>query len=200
MIQSHYRLFFVIDYSKYQTIAQSFYNFLKLIDHFIVQNQIKAHKMKKSCYLQIPKYLGLALITLFSLNATAQENISWIDFPDPAFELNGLPWYEENKPDLFRLPKRVQPIVREAVWKLGKSPSGARIRFKSDCTTLGSRIKYPRLSGMSNMHVFGQSGVDLYVNGHYTSTAIHQKEVEIEQILFTSTTSEQREFVLYLPL
>ncbi len=156
--------------------------------------------MKKFCYLQTPKYFGLALITFFSLNAIAQEQINWIDFPDPAFEVNGLPWYEENKPDLFRLPKRVESLVREAVWKLGKSPSGARIRFKSDCTTLGVCIKYPRLSGMNNMHVFGQSGVDLYVDGKYTSTAIHQKKVEVEQILFKTAIPKLREFVLYLPL
>jgi len=156
--------------------------------------------MKPFCNFQKPKYLCLALVTLFSLNAAAQEEINWIEFPDPAFEVNGLPWYEENKPDLFRLPKRVEPLVREAVWKLGKSPSGARIRFKSDCTTLGICIKYPRLSGMSNMHVFGQSGVDLYVDGRYTATAIHHKEVEVEQILFKTTIPKLREFVFYLPL
>ncbi len=130
----------------------------------------------------------------------AQSEMRWIDFPDSAFEVNGLPWFNENAPDLYRLPKRLSDVVRPPVWSLAKSPSGGRIRFKSNCTSLGIRLEYPRLSGMRNMHVFGQSGVDLYADGKYVGTAIHNKELEVEHIYFSNAQAQEHEFVLYLPL
>ena len=130
----------------------------------------------------------------------AQEEIRWIEFPDSMFEVNGLPWFNENSPDLYRLPKRLENVVRPPVWGLAKSPSGGRIRFSSDCSTLGIQLEYPQLSGMRNMHTFGQSGVDLYTNGIYFGTAIHDKELEAEHFYFKDAPVEKREFVLYLPL
>jgi len=56
------------------------------------------------------------------------------------------------------------------------------------------------MSGMKNMHVFGQSGVDLYTNGTYTGTAIHGKDTGVEHVYFKSATPEMRDHVLYLPL
>ena len=124
----------------------------------------------------------------------------WTDFPNPAFELDGLPWYSENAPDLFRFPKRIQDHIPKGLWGLAQQTSGVRIRFRSNCTTLGIRLLYPGLSGMRNMHVFGQSGVDLYADGRYIGTATHQDEEEVEHIFFNDATAEWREFTLYLPL
>ena len=57
----------------------------------------------------------------------AEDDIRWISFPDSSFEVNGLAWFNENTPDLFRLPKRLKGIVREPVWNLAQSTSGALI-------------------------------------------------------------------------
>ncbi|MGC9326997.1 MAG: SGNH/GDSL hydrolase family protein [Candidatus Hinthialibacter sp.] len=130
----------------------------------------------------------------------AGENIRWISFPDSQLEVNGLPWFEENAPDLFRLPKRAQGVVRKAVWGLGVYCSGARIRFQSDCTALAIRYNNLSPSSMQNMHVFGQSGVDLYVDGVYAGTAVNKATSEIEHIYFQNAQPKQREYVLYLPL
>ncbi|MFH1738857.1 MAG: SGNH/GDSL hydrolase family protein [bacterium] len=144
--------------------------------------------------------IQILLFLFISVVGFADDDLNWIEFPDPAFQVNGLPWFEENSPDLFRLPKRVQDIVRPPVWNLAQSTSGARIRFKSDCTTLGIRIEYPNLSNMRNMHVFGQSGVDLYVDGVYFNTATHRDEKEVEHIFFQNASPEKREYTLYLPI
>ncbi|MHC4433136.1 MAG: SGNH/GDSL hydrolase N-terminal domain-containing protein, partial [Planctomycetota bacterium] len=142
------------------------------------------------------------LFVTFSLPAAlfSADDIRWIDFPASSFEVNGLPWFEENTPDLFRLPKRLKGNVREPVWSLAQSTSGAQIRFKSDCSTLAIRYENLRMSGMRNMHVFGQSGVDLYTDNIYIGTAIHGKEKDVEHIYFRNASSEYREHVLYLPL
>ncbi len=134
------------------------------------------------------------------ISLNAQDNLQWISFPNASLEVDGAPWFNENSPDLFRLPKRLQNIIREPVWNLAQNPSGVRIRFKSDCTALGIRFENPFLSGMSNMHRFGQSGIDLYVDGSYLGTAIHGEDKQVEHIFFKDIPKQKREFVLYLPL
>jgi hypothetical protein len=110
-------------------------------------------------------FVLLVIVLIFPVVFLAEENgIKWIEFPDPVFKIDGLPFWKENAPDLFRLPKSLQEKVRKPVWRLSKSPSGGRIRFRSDCTLLAVRLQYPHKGNMKNMHTFGQCGVDLYVN------------------------------------
>ena len=143
---------------------------------------------------------------IFALTFTAaplfaEDELKWIEFPDPAFELNGLAWYEENAPDLFRFPKRIESQITKGLWGLAQQTSGVRIRFKSDCSSLGIRYENTKMSGMRNMHRFGQSGVDLYTNGRYVTTAIHGEEnTAVERVYFKNATSKVREHLLYLPL
>jgi len=130
----------------------------------------------------------------------AEDDIRWISFPDSCFEVNGLAWFDENAPDLFRLPKRLKEVVRPPVWSLAQSTSGAQIRFRSNCSLLAIRYENLSLSGMKNMHVFGQSGVDLYTDTQYIGTAIHGQTTEVEHVYFKQAAPEEREHCLYLPL
>jgi hypothetical protein len=50
------------------------------------------------------------------------------------------------------------------------------------------------------MHVFGQSGVDLYTDNTYIGTAIHGETTGVEHVYFKEASPEYREHVLYLPL
>jgi hypothetical protein len=149
------------------------------------------------------RHASIAVVLLvFVLPAIlcAEDEIRWIAFPDSSFEVNGLAWFEENAPDLYRLPKRLKEVVRGPVWSLAQSTSGAQIRFKSDCSLLAIRYENLSLSGMKNMHVFGQSGVDLYTDALYIGTAIHGQATEVEHVFFKQASPEEREHVLYLPL
>ncbi len=148
------------------------------------------------------KVTTLILILMSISFAWAKEkvHIKWIDFPDPQFKVYGLPFWEENAPDLYRLPKSAQNLVRKPVWNLAKSPSGGRIVFKSDCTTLTIRLQYPSLGGMKNMHTFGQCGVDLYVDDVYVRTAIPKDTTFVEFEFFSGVTKQMRQFTIYLPL
>ncbi len=122
----------------------------------------------------------LSVMFILPETLSAGDGIRWICFPDSSFEVNGLAWFDENNPDLLRLPKRLKEVVREPVWNLAQSTSGASIRFKSDCSTLAIRYENLRMSGMKNMHVFGQSGVDLYlhhVNLGFSGNGKGEKEV-----------------------
>ncbi len=141
-----------------------------------------------------------ALLPLLLLAA----NADWIPPQDPRFEIAGLPWVAENKGELIRLPLRLQEALPPAVWNLGLSPSGGRIRFRTDSTRLAIRIEYPSPPNMANMHAFGQTGIDLYLDGVYRSTAIAPKDAAkekiVEHIFFEGLPRQQRDIVLYLPL
>jgi lysophospholipase L1-like esterase len=129
-----------------------------------------------------------------------EQAIFWREFPNSNFLVNGLPFWQENLPDFFRLPKSLQNKVRKPVWNLSKSPSGGRIRFRSNCTTLAIKLQYPHLSNMKNMHTFGQCGVDLYINNTYIRTAVPTDSTYIRFVFFENQKAEMRNITLYLPL
>jgi lysophospholipase L1-like esterase len=138
--------------------------------------------------------------------AAEQAALRWIELPSPQLEVNGLPWYGENHGELFRLPARLKDTVRAPVWNLARSPSGGRIRFRSNSTALAIRLEYPSPPDMRNMHAFGQTGVDLYADGVYRGTAIADKDAAPGKVYEHSYYSApegprvEREITLYLPL
>jgi len=122
--------------------------------------------------MRLARILLALLPTAVALVAQPEaEPIRWIGFPNPQFEVNGLPWFEQNESQLVRLPLRLKESFRKPVWDLAQSPSGGRIRFRTDSTLLAIRLEYPSPPEMRNLHAFGQTGVDLYVDGTYRGTA-----------------------------
>lgn len=131
---------------------------------------------------------------------------AWLPVLDSRLEINGLPWQAENGTDLIRFPSRLKDNLPKAVWTLAQSPSGGRIRFRTDSSRLAIRLEYPSPPGMRNMHAFGQTGVDLYLDGIYHSTAIASADakpgVPVEHVYFElkDAPRAEREITLYLPL
>lgn len=127
--------------------------------------------------------------------------MNWIPFPDPRLPVFGLPWFEENAPDLFRLPKSWQARFRPPVWDLARSPAGARIRLTSDTSRLAVRLDYGQVGHMNNMHRIGQHAVDAYVDGVFWKNAAPlEGQPQIEQELFVGVPRAPRAIDLYLPL
>jgi hypothetical protein len=145
------------------------------------------------------QYLGMRMGPLLLL-----ASLAWIAPQDPRFDIQGAPWLAENPGDLIRLPHRLKDQIPESVWNLGQSPSGVRIRFRTDSTRLTIKLAYPSPPNMTNMHAFGQTGVDLYIDGVYRSTAIATKDASsstpIEHVFFENLPRQERELTLYLPL
>lgn len=143
---------------------------------------------------------------LFALPLKAQAPPRWISLPSESLEVDGLPWYKENKAEFFRLPLRVKDTVPEPVWNLALSPTGGRIRLRTDSRLLAVRLEYPSPPNMRNMHAFGQTGVDAYVNGVYWSTATADQDAKPGKIYehqffdWHDRPKQAREITLYLSL
>jgi hypothetical protein len=131
-------------------------------------------------------------------------SVDWLPPQDARFEIRGLPWLAENKGEMIRLPLRLKDALPPSVWNLGLSPSGGRIRFRTDSTRLAIQLEYPSPPNMANMHAFGQTGVDLYLDGVYRSTATAPKDAAkekiVEYVFFEGLPKQEREITLYLPL
>jgi len=132
--------------------------------------------------------------------------LRWVQLAGGELEINGLPWFKENGGSLSRLPIRAKSTFRKPVWSLAQCPSGARIRFRTDSSILSIRLEYSSAPNMANMHAFGQTGVDAYVDGAYMVSAIADSNARAgkvyEPILFDFSRQQriEREITLYLPL
>src|SRR5690349_1949593 len=142
--------------------------------------------------------------SLLAAPLCADSELRWLPLPSPELEIDGLPWFAQNGGEFFRLPAASRDRFPQPVWNLAKSPSGARIRFCTNSTALAVRLEYPSAPNMSNMHAFGQTGVDLYTDGVYASTAIADKDAKpgklYEHAYFGARPQSWREVTLYLSL
>ncbi len=152
---------------------------------------------------------GFAILGMLFLSMgarAAEDAVRWLDPSKEPLEVNGLAWYKENRGEWMRLPLRLQDSFRKPVWNLAQSPSGGRIRFRTDSQIVSIRLEYPSPPDMVNMHAFGQTGVDLYADGKYLGTAVAPKDaapekaVEHRYFALKDAARREREMVLYLPL
>ncbi len=130
----------------------------------------------------------------------APEAVQRIAFPDARLAVHGLPWFEEDKPVLRRLPGRLKDTFRPAVWGLAQSPSGGRIRFRTDSLRIGITAKNPSTNHMHHMTTVGESGLDLYVGKDFVNSAWPDKDGKIEKTWTAGPTKAMRDITIYLPL
>jgi hypothetical protein len=123
-----------------------------------------------------------------------------IPFPDPRLAVYGLPWFHEDSPVLRRLPARLKETFRSAVWGLAQSPSGGRIRFRTDSTHVGIVAENPGFSNMHHMASVGENGFDIYVGRDYLGSAWPDKEGKIVKTWGVGPERKLRDITIYLPL
>jgi len=129
-----------------------------------------------------------------------EDEFEWVSADDPRITIDGLPFLEENEGQLFRFPKRAEGLVPDNVWRLSQCPSGGRIRFRSDTSSLAVRATYDNLPNLRNIHAFGQSGIDAYLDGKYVGSVAPRKDLQIETAFYENAPKGEHEFTLYLPL
>ncbi len=141
-----------------------------------------------------------------SLSVRAQDHaVRWIPATSDLVTVNGLPWFEENGREFIRLPKRAEAVLNRDLWGCSLNTSGARVRFKTDSTSLRLRIHHG--GGAISMHHFcarGCSGIDLYEGPPDKMTWWMNNEPAVIHApyisqYFADLPQKLREFTLYLP-
>lgn len=102
-----------------------------------------------------------------------------------------------------RLPATLKEVSRPPVWHLGKNSSGLALRFRSNSTQISARWNLLEDVNMNHMTDTGIKGLDLYAwNGREWQFVNSGRPTakENEQVIISSMTPLEREFMLYLPL
>ncbi len=155
------------------------------------------------------KLTGLITLLIALICNMSYSQTKWIDVKtSEQIAVNGLPWYQQNDRQFIRLPLVEKDNITPAAWWMSKCPSGARVRFKTDSSSLKLRICHgmensDRLA-MWHMSSVAVSGIDLYIgppeNMTFWKTTNPQSGSEAyEHIYFENLAKKTREFTLYLP-
>ena len=122
----------------------------------------------------------------------AGGSLEWIAFPSPQLELRGLPWFAENAPELWRLPRSAQARVPARVWTRAVAPGGGRIRFSSTTSRLLLRVEV--IQAQKKPAYF-----DAYVDGERAGSAGATGPKTAELVLFSGRDRRPKEITIYLP-
>lgn len=103
-----------------------------------------------------------------------------------------------------RLPSYLKDNVsRPALWRLGKNTSGLAIRFNSNSTSITTKWEVLEDVSMNHFTETGIKGLDLYAwkdNKWQFVNSARPTGKKTEQVIIAAMTSENREFMLFLPL
>jgi len=145
-----------------------------------------------------------ALLLAAGLLAGQDVAVNWMPVASAGIDVAGLPWFQANHGEFWRLPAQSKDSFPRAVWNLALDSAGGRIRFRTNSSTVALRLEWPHPSDMRNMHSFGQSGVDLYVGGAYQGTATPDKDATAgkvyEHVYFKGQPRVMRDITIYLAL
>lgn len=149
----------------------------------------------------------LAIVAVIQTASAQGDNTVWVvPGTHPALRVHGLAWFEQNEHTYYRLPLAQKEDVPEAVWNRSLRPASARIRFKTNSTSLRLKINHGmnRPLQMENMSPIGAGGIDLYVGApgqmsFWTTTKPRSFENEYEYVYFQNLEPRLRELTLYLP-
>ncbi len=158
--------------------------------------------LRCSVFLTILKMLPATLVVMLSGAAQAEsgQERQHIAFPDSRLEVFGLPWFNEDKPVLRRLPLRLKERFSAAVWNLAQEPSGGRIRFRTDSTNIEIVAANPSFSNSHHMTSVGENGFDLYNGRNYVASAWPDSSGKITKEWQLGSERKMRDITIYLPL
>ena len=152
----------------------------------------------------------MAVVATVLLAAPFAQALKWIDVStDRSVEVDGLAWFKANGGQFIRLPLDREDDIKNGtdlyVWGNGQYPSTARVRFRTDSTSLHLKIDHggARLA-MWHMASIAVSGIDLYIGApgnesFWNPTRPLSGTNEYEHAFFDGMPKQMREFTLYLP-
>lgn len=132
--------------------------------------------------------------------AVADADSEWLWYDPVGLTIEGRGWSDTLTP-FERLPARVEGVVRETIWNLGRHSAGLSLRFFSDASAFAAKWEAP--GRMNHMAATGVAGLDLYVRhaGHWRWLAVGRPSAEQNrEVVVKGLPRGRREYRLYLPL
>ena len=143
------------------------------------------------------------IITACLLLASALLNSQTVYYEASEFPLIGK-ITTETETRYERLPAYLKDNVsRPAIWNLGKNTSGLAIRFNSNSTSISAKWEVLKDVSMNHFSDTGIKGLDLYAwenNKWQFVRSARPTGKESEQVIISSMSPKDREFMLFLPL
>lgn len=102
-----------------------------------------------------------------------------------------------------RLPACLKTKCRKPVWSLGKNTAGLAVRFRTNSTSISLQWDLLNNTIMNHMAFVGIKGLDLYVwvdNKWAYANSARPTGVTNRADMIRNMTSQDREYLLYLPL
>lgn len=124
--------------------------------------------------------------------AAAAGDLRWLPFPHPQLELRGLPWFQENAPELWRFPQSAKFRIPAGVWNRAVASDGGRIRFASTTSRLAIRVQ---TTPAQTKPCF----IDTYIDDDYVSSANALGVEPTELLLFAGQGRGRKNITIYLP-
>ena len=132
------------------------------------------------------------------------SGLLWYAPSEKPFRLAGFNWFEHDKV-YRRLPVKPKPALPDGVESLAWCTAGGQIKFQTDSSRIGIKVKLRNPSNMDHMPQTGQSGFDLYVGAlgkeHFYSVSRFGLNIaEYNCELFKNDQRKLRNFILNFPL
>ena len=122
-----------------------------------------------------------------------------LEVTDERIRVDGLYWWQETKPHLWRLPPRYQERVPEKVWSLAQRPTGARVRFRTNASALVFNMTWPNFTQQDNMSRWGAGGCDVWIDDIFFRAKGPGVKPTPGICWFSGIAPEWREVCVYLP-
>lgn len=126
-------------------------------------------------------------------------DLRWLALTDAPLSVHGLAWFAENGGEVYRLPKRLKGVVRDAVWSLATCPSGARVRFASDTTAISIRTDYDADELAKNTGRSSWGALALYADGIFWRKAMPEAPGLADFEFVSGLPRALRHFTIHLP-
>ena len=124
------------------------------------------------------------------------------------FKLEGLPWFNENNQEYYRIPMTItEKDVNAGVIGLSRHTAGVALRFISDSTQIMIRATLVDSCDMSHMPRAGSAGFDSFFKRPEDENFVYNKTVqpaagqtEIEAICGSNPEGKMCEWIINFPL
>ena len=100
--------------------------------------------------LQVPSTIGDIDVAMYSVRK-------------PPFSIYGL-YRPLEEPEFKRIPDEITQPISEALFSLGRSSAGGRVRFSTDSPYVAIRANYDKVGKMPHFPLTGSVGFDLYID------------------------------------